>query len=78
MNIIFVIALLQSVLADPVVVKASKNEMTKQTLPGMIFLPAFIAVTILFIIFRTAFQAIYDRKKRPLNPQAVVDQMNFD
>ena len=75
---VLLIALIQIVLADPVFVKAERNEMTKQTLPGMIFLPIFIAVTIIFVIFRTAFQAIYDRKKRPLNTQAVVDQMNFD
>ena len=70
--------IIELVTADPVKVTPSKNEITKQTMPGMIFLPTFIAVTILFIIFRTAFQAIYDRKQRPLNPAEVVDQMNFD
>ena len=64
--------------ADPVIVVAEKNSITKQTLPGMIFLPVFIILTIIFIIFRTAFQAIYDRRKRPLNPSSITEHMNFD
>lgn len=75
---VLILAIIQSVFAEPQFVQADRNEMSKQTLPGIIFIPLFIAVTILFIIFRTIIQAYFDRKKRPLNPQAVIDQMNFD
>ncbi|KAL7716246.1 Uncharacterized protein QTN25_006242 [Entamoeba marina] len=61
--------------AQGVYVKVEENAVTKAVLPGMIFLPVFILATVLFIIFRTAFQAIRDRKKRPLNPPEVVEQM---
>ena len=59
-----------------VFIKAEENEVTKQVLPGMIFLPLFILVTVLFIVGRTTYQAIHERRKRPLNSQEVADQVN--
>ncbi|BFU18286.1 hypothetical protein KM1_198670 [Entamoeba histolytica HM-3:IMSS] len=64
-------------LGKPVFVEVKENEITREVLPGMIFLPLFVLATVLFIVIRTTFQAIRDRRKRPLNSAEVVEQMTF-